>query len=300
MNWIYLKRSGRVILPGFMLEDSDLATFSVLSNSAGGKAARGYVEQLEIILECLKSIGASIARIEVESFQTEHLEINDRILEMTFPVVMSSSVLVADLRKRISAAQKTIGQNPAHKGGNGNRRIRLHISTSTNKEEFLRLLANSENLDDDGQFQRHIQEDEIQREILNRQIDGPIEKTQLVVARRGQGVFRQNVLSREPRCRITGTSDPRFLVASHIKPWRDSTDEEKIDGNNGLMLAPHVDALFDRGYIAFGEGGELLISAQIDPTVLEAWGIDTGADLGGFSESQNHFLRYHRERVFRT
>jgi hypothetical protein len=298
-DWIYLKHHDQKIRPGFRLDESDLATFSILSNSAGGPAARDYVLQLEIILECLKRIRASIARIEVESGFTEHLGISDRVLQLAFPVVLGPLIDVPELRKQISAAQKTIGQGPSDKGGNGNRRIRLHISTNASKEEFLRVLQNSESLDDSEQSRRQIEEDEIELRILNRKIDGPVEKTQLVRARRGQGAFRQNVLSREPRCRVTGTSDPRFLRASHIKPWRDSTDVEKIDGDNGLMLAPHVDALFDRGYVTVGENGALLISAQINPEILRAWGIDAEVNLGVFNDSQSQFLQYHRENVFR-
>jgi hypothetical protein len=95
-----------------------------------------------------------------------------------------------------------------------------------------------------------VEDDRHQRELLNRGLVGPVERHQLVKSRRGQGVFRDNVESREPKCRITGVSNPRYLRASHIKPWRKSSDIEKIDGNNGLMLAPHVDFLFDRGFIS--------------------------------------------------
>ena len=53
---------------------------------------------------------------------------------------------------------------------------------------------------------------------------GPTFREQLVRARRGQGVFRANVLLREESCRVTGVSEPRHLKASHIKPWRDASD----------------------------------------------------------------------------
>jgi HNH endonuclease len=80
---------------------------------------------------------------------------------------------------------------------------------------------------------------------------GATQIDQLIKARRGQGIFRSNVRLNEKCCRVTGTADPKHLRASHIKPWRICTDDEKLDGCNGLLLAPHVDHLFDRGYIGF-------------------------------------------------
>ena len=68
----------------------------------------------------------------------------------------------------------------------------------------------------------------------------------IVRARRGQGLFKQRVMQIEHRCRITGVEKTIHLVASHCKPWRDSTNEERLDGENGLLLTPTIDHLFDR------------------------------------------------------
>jgi hypothetical protein len=73
----------------------------------------------------------------------------------------------------------------------------------------------------------------------------------VVLARRGQGLFKQNVLNFESRCRITGVDKIEHLRASHCKPWRDSTNEERLIGENGLLLTPSIDHLFDRGFISF-------------------------------------------------
>jgi putative restriction endonuclease len=70
-------------------------------------------------------------------------------------------------------------------------------------------------------------------------VRGPTFKEQIVRARRGQGVFRANVLLIEDYCRVTKVTDRRHLVASHIKPWRDASDAERLDGTNGLLLSPH-------------------------------------------------------------
>jgi hypothetical protein len=124
------------------------------------------------------------------------------------------------------------------------------------------------------------------------------EKEQVVMARRGQGVFRANVEALEQRCRITGLQLKEHLRASHIKPWRDSTNVERLDGNNGLLLAPHVDHLFDKGFLSFDENGKILVSNRLNQTVLEAWKIDSNANVGSFSVKQSHYMAYHRTNVF--
>lgn len=128
---------------------------------------------------------------------------------------------------------------------------------------------------------------------------GPTFRDQIVRARRGQGVFRANVLLREDACRVTRVSEPRHLTASHIKPWRDATDAERLDGSNGLLLSPHIDHLFDDGYITFSASQDLVIVPEVRDTLLDAWGINAGVRAGEFSREQNAYLEYHRANVFR-
>ena len=128
---------------------------------------------------------------------------------------------------------------------------------------------------------------------------GPTFREQLVRSRRGQGVFRANVLLREDFCRVTRVSEPRHLKASHIKPWRDATDSERLDGANGLLLSPHIDHLFDEGYITFSSAQTLVIVPEVRDKLLDAWGIDAGVQIGDFSREQNAYLDYHRANVFR-
>ena len=77
----------------------------------------------------------------------------------------------------------------------------------------------------------------------------------IVLARRGQGLFKKRVMRIEHACRITGVNREEHLRASHCKPWRDATNEERLDGENGLLLTPSIDHLFDRGFIAFEDSG---------------------------------------------
>lgn len=123
------------------------------------------------------------------------------------------------------------------------------------------------------------------------------EKELLAKARVGQGVFKTRVIQIEGRCRVTGVDNPTLLIASHIKPWSESDNRERLDGNNGLLLAPHVDKLFDRGWISFTDNGDLLVTYGADE-VLQAWGIDPESNVGAFSEKQAKYLEYHREHVF--
>lgn len=129
---------------------------------------------------------------------------------------------------------------------------------------------------------------------------GSTQRTQLVFARRGQGIFRTNVRLIEKSCRVTGLAEPRHLVASHIKPWRNSSDLEKLDGHNGLLLSPHIDHLFDKGFISFTDGGTLLTSQHLREQVLTKWHLDKAHDVGQFSNAQSSYLEYHRDVVFES
>jgi putative restriction endonuclease len=127
------------------------------------------------------------------------------------------------------------------------------------------------------------------------------EKTALVQSRRGQGIFRDNVRLIERACRITKVERMEHLIASHVQPWRDSSNEERLDGENGLLLTPTVDHLFDKGFISFENSGELIVSPVADPVSLKRMGIDPGTsvNVGIFSEGQRRYLDFHRENVLR-
>ena len=121
----------------------------------------------------------------------------------------------------------------------------------------------------------------------------------IIRARKGQGLFKDRVSRIETRCRITGVQNPVHLVASHCKPWRDSTNEERLNGENGLLLTPSIDHLFDRGFIGFEDNGRLIISPVAHRPSLERMGIDTANPLnvGGFTSGQRAFLDFHRNGV---
>jgi hypothetical protein len=124
------------------------------------------------------------------------------------------------------------------------------------------------------------------------------QRAQLVQARVGQGIFSATVLAREPACRLTGVSLPSCLVASHIKPWAVCAKGEHLDGANALMLAPHVDHLFDTGLISFEDNGDLVLAPSLNLQILQAWHIDPRANVGPFAPDQARYLAYHRQHVF--
>ena len=134
-------------------------------------------------------------------------------------------------------------------------------------------------------------------EIDDRQLEGT-EREVLVSARRGQGLFRRRVLNEwNNSCAITGYSDERFLLASHIKPWRLSTDIERLDRFNGLPLIPNLDKGFDMGLISFDSHGNILISNELE--VPEVLGVTPALVLRGRSK-HFEYLEYHRNELFRT
>lgn len=121
----------------------------------------------------------------------------------------------------------------------------------------------------------------------------------IVLARRGQGLFKKRVMKIEHACRITGVDREEHLRASHCKPWRDATHEERLDGENGLLLTPSIDHLFDRGFIAFEDSGQVIVSPVAHRESLVRMGIEPERppNVGGFSTGQRRFLEFHRENV---
>jgi HNH endonuclease len=145
---------------------------------------------------------------------------------------------------------------------------------------------------------RSIAEESAEAAIQQRTDMGPTQKSDLLKARHGQGVFRENVERNEHSCRITGVLDRRHLWATHIKPWYECEDGEKLDGFNGLLMSPHIAHLFERGYISFSDAGDLLVSQELNPVVLEKWHIDASLNVGAFEPEQCYFLDHHRREVF--
>jgi putative restriction endonuclease len=124
----------------------------------------------------------------------------------------------------------------------------------------------------------------------------------IVRQRIGQHLFREALLEYwDGRCAITGLAVPELLRASHAKPWKNATDTERLDVHNGLLLAVHLDALFDRGLLAFADDGTALLSPQLSSDACATLGMEAGVPpLRRVAVAHLPYLQYHRENVFRS
>jgi len=119
----------------------------------------------------------------------------------------------------------------------------------------------------------------------------------IVKARVGQGKFRTDLLKKwGNRCSLTGLSNVDLLVASHIHAWSLSNNDERIDPDNGLLLAPHIDRMFDRGMISFGDDGRLLIGPALTPADRTVLRLDMFPELRSVTRANQKFLARHRAR----
>lgn len=123
---------------------------------------------------------------------------------------------------------------------------------------------------------------------------------QIAKARRGQQTFKKNVLKRMASCPFTGIADIPLLRASHIKPWRHSTDSERLDPKNGLTLSPMYDVMFDAGFISFDRSGALLISSQLSSETGEILGLASGLQVLSeeIAAESSLYLDHHRSFEF--
>ena len=136
-----------------------------------------------------------------------------------------------------------------------------------------------------------------------RQATTEIETTEALAwvrQRRGQALFRQGLFDYwGGRCALTGLDVPELLRASHAKPWKDATDAERLDVHNGLLLAAHLDAAFDQGFIAFDATGRIEISPALPANAVAILGLNPSLRLTRLSAAHAPYLAWHRGRVFR-
>ena len=126
------------------------------------------------------------------------------------------------------------------------------------------------------------------------QIDGT-EKATYISARVGQGKYRSDLIGYWEKCALTGFADTRFLKASHIKPWRKSTNQERLDPYNGLLLLPNLDKAFDLGFITFAIGGDIVISGHLEDEYRLGIASDMHLDL---DDRHQEYMDFHRNVVF--
>lgn len=125
------------------------------------------------------------------------------------------------------------------------------------------------------------------------------ERTREVRQRIGQDVYRGALIDLwQGRCALSGVELPSSMLrASHAKPWKDASDKERLDPFNGLLLAVHYDALFDKGLIAFGDEGELLISNLLKQEACKILNLDVSMRLHSILPGHRRYLEYHRTHI---
>ena len=127
----------------------------------------------------------------------------------------------------------------------------------------------------------------------------PLQRQALAASRLGQGVFRKAVSKVwQGRCVITGASAPRLVQATHIKPWQDSNNEERLDPYNGLLMSALYTTAFNAGLISFDGEGSLLLSSSVDDWQWDQLGIRRKSWIAGLKPEHEPYLEYHRDKVF--
>jgi hypothetical protein len=123
------------------------------------------------------------------------------------------------------------------------------------------------------------------------------EAEQLVVQRVGQDIFREALMDYwGGRCPLTGITEPALLRASHIVPWADCGDEQRLDVHNGLLLSALWDAAFDEGLVSFGNDGTVLVNPNLSEEARRALGVDHAPPLKGLRNAHQKNLAAHRAR----
>lgn len=117
----------------------------------------------------------------------------------------------------------------------------------------------------------------------------------------GQDKFRKNLLKELKFCPITGIDNKQILIASHIKPWIVSNDEERLNTNNGFIFSPTIDKLFDSGLITFNNDKTIKISPLLNQKNANIIGIKNGKTYDELPIiNRTNFLNYHRKYIFES
>jgi len=136
-------------------------------------------------------------------------------------------------------------------------------------------------------------------DTLTRTVLDETTRDALVRARIGQGRWRNDLLRHwSGKCAVTGLEVGTLLRASHIKPWRDSDNQERLDLFNGLILGPTYDAAFDAGLVSFSDDGSIIISPRFPAEQMLAAGISGTARLAAIADAHRNYLAHHRQNVF--
>ncbi|MBD5096334.1 MAG: hypothetical protein HDT40_04865 [Lachnospiraceae bacterium] len=138
----------------------------------------------------------------------------------------------------------------------------------------------------------------IEKEVEPLNIDEESKKA-IVNVRVNQGKFRDLLLKRyNNKCCLCDVKNKNFLIASHIKPWAKSKSKEKADIDNGFLLCPNHDRLFDKGYITFEDDGTIIISGKLEKDDMISLNVDSKMHIEQLTKGNKEYLKFHRKKVF--
>lgn len=231
---------------------------------------------------------------QLELWEKEGWMVNAEYINLNVPIIYKDYIeTILELQDEKYA--------PFNKAGRGNTGYLFRVSTEL--ANFLFRIIEKKNgytrekfeigNNNEEQFTKQIEKDLDSSIILDK-----TDKELIIKARIGQSTFKRNLLAIEKKCRLCGVSDTRFLVASHIKPWSKSNNQERLDINNGLLFCPNHDALFDKGYISFTDDGIIMISPSLDESTEIFLNINETMKIN-MNETQRQYMKWHRENIFK-
>lgn len=164
---------------------------------------------------------------------------------------------------------------------------------------FLDWLYRNNQIIDGNSFRRegNISIDAVTDEINENNLQGQ-SKEAIIKVRVNQGIFRYRLLQRFSSCCLCGVRNQNLLIASHIKPWSECEPEEKLDSDNGFLLCPNHDRLFDQGWITFADDGRIIIADGLFKNDRMALNISENMRIL-LTDKNRKYIQYHREHVFK-
>lgn len=206
-------------------------------------------------------------------FLSQHHLIDDKLTESSIKKIIEKENLIRSGR-RYYTKEKDIN----------------NFKSALNK--FLKYIREDSNLRIYAEIENKVSEIKNDRKISS------TEKQSLILSRIGQGKFRNELIDYWNGCSISKLENVNLLVASHIKPWRESNNLERLDVFNGLLLLPNYDKLFDKGYINFDDKGRIRISKYLNKNDQKILNINSEIKLTNIEDKHREYLQYHNEKCF--
>lgn len=171
---------------------------------------------------------------------------------------------------------------------------------STPKLEFIKINGCRFNIDlydkEIKKLNKFFEKLGIDDKLNEEELIGEIRKY-IINGRINHDKYKEKLLKKDGKCRMCGLDDKRFLIASHSKSWVESSDKEKVDVNNGFLLCPNHDALYDKYLITFEDDGKIRISDTIKKDDYKKLGIEENMIIN-ISVEELVYIKWHRKKFF--